>query len=463
MLSYFKKNIKVKILLFLFLGSSVISILFALYNYNINKKYFIQKLEQSADAYADRLAQNLIVPLWEVDSEWVIKIIDTELREEELIAVSVSGEGNLYVAREKNKTNIIRDFSSFNNAKNVFLERIRPIVNADGEEIGIVTVYITRKFLDERLLNEVSGIITIVVFLLFFLSISLYIALDHFVLNPLDKLLLVVKKTSENDYSQQVEITQQDEIGRLAEGFNEMIRNILEKEEQLISQSRQAAMGDMIAMIAHQWRQPITVIGMEANNINLSILLEEEITTEELKKMADTISEQTQQLSQTIDDFRDFFKPKKEKMQTTVGSVLDSTLKIVGKSMENNNIVVIIENRSETEILTYPNELLQVFLNLLGNAKDILLDKEVSDAKITITINETKDSIVTKICDNGGGIPENAIKRLGEPYFTTKEKSTGTGLGLYMSITIVEKHLKGSLRWENRDEGACFIVTLAKE
>ena len=149
-------------------------------------------------------------------------------------------------------------------------------------------------------------------------------------------------------------------------------------------------------------------------------------------------------------------------MQTTVGSVLESTLKIVGKIMENKNITVTIENQSDTELLTYSNQLLQVFLNLLGNAKDILLDKAVTDPKITITIDETQDSVVTTICDNGGGIPENSIKRLGEPYFTTKEKN-GTGLGLYMSITIVEKHLNGSLTWENRDEGACFIVTLRKE
>ena len=240
------------------------------------------------------------------------------------------------------------------------------------------------------------------------------------------------------------------------------ITELKKKDEMMINQSRQAAMGDMIAMIAHQWRQPLTVIAMEANNIKLDIALGEEIPTEELEEMANTISEQTQQLSQTIDDFRNFFKPNQEKKQTTVGSVLEGTLKIVGKSLENNNIAVTIENKSETEFLTYSNQLLQVFLNLLGNAKDILLDKEVSDAKITIKINETQDSIITTICDNGGGIPEDAIKRLGEPYFTTKEKN-GTGLGLYMSITIVAKHLNGSLTWENRDEGACFIVTLPKE
>jgi PAS domain S-box-containing protein len=240
------------------------------------------------------------------------------------------------------------------------------------------------------------------------------------------------------------------------------ITELKKKDEMIINQSRQAAMGDMIAMIAHQWRQPLTVIGMVANNIKLDIALEEEITTQELEKIADTISEQTQQLSQTIDDFRNFFKPKQEKAKTTVGNVLEGTLKIIGKSLENNNIAIMIENHSETEFLTYPNQLLQVFLNLLGNAKDILLDKVVADAKITIKIDETQDSIVTTICDNGGGIPEDAIKRLGEPYFTTKEKN-GTGLGLYMSVTIVKKHLNGSLTWENKDEGACFIVTLSKE
>lgn len=240
------------------------------------------------------------------------------------------------------------------------------------------------------------------------------------------------------------------------------VTELKKKEEMMLNQSRQAAMGDMIAMIAHQWRQPITVIGMEANILKLDIELGEEITTQYLQKMAETISEQTEQLSKTIDDFRNFFKPNQEKVQTTMGNVIEDTLKIIGKSLENNNIDLKIENKSKTELLTYSNHLLQVFLNLLGNAKDILLDKDVTDAKITITIDETKDSIITNICDNGGGIPEDAIKRLGEPYFTTK-KENGTGLGLYMSITIVKKHLNGSLTWENRDKGACFIVTLPKD
>ncbi|MBU0632195.1 PAS domain S-box protein [bacterium] len=242
----------------------------------------------------------------------------------------------------------------------------------------------------------------------------------------------------------------------------EMEQELKQKEEMMISQSRQAAMGDMIAMIAHQWRQPITVISMVANNIEVNIELEDEITTEELKRMADVISEQTQHLSKTIDDFRNFFKPNQDKVQTTIGNVMEETLKIIGTSLKNNNIAVTIINNSETELLTYSNQLLQVFLNILGNAKDILLCRMVADAKVTVTINETKDSIVTTICDNGGGIPDNAIKRLGEPYFTTK-KNDGTGLGLYMSMTIVAKHLNGSLTWENRDDGACFIVTLPKE
>ena len=242
----------------------------------------------------------------------------------------------------------------------------------------------------------------------------------------------------------------------------EMEAEIKKKDEMMIAQSRQAAMGDMIAMIAHQWRQPISIIGMEANNMKLDIELEEEITTEDLVNMTDSITEQTEHLSKTIDNFRNFFQPNQVKKLTTLGEVLEGTMSMLGKSLENNNITVDIQNRSDKKILTYSNQLLQVFLNILSNAKDILKNKALGEAKITIMIDESEESIITIICDNGGGIPEDAIKRLGEPYFTTKGNN-GTGLGLYMSKTIVRKHLNGDLTWKNRDNGACFIITLPKE
>ena len=234
-----------------------------------------------------------------------------------------------------------------------------------------------------------------------------------------------------------------------------------EKDKILMIQSRQAAMGDMIAMIAHQWRQPLTVISMEENNLMASLELEEELTKELLLKHAKSVSEQTQQLSATIEDFRNFFKPTQEKETLTVGEVVEKTMQLIKTSLTNNNIEVDFQNESETKILTYPNQLLQVFLNVINNAKDALKENNVANAKISVTTYDKDGFVITSVCDNGGGIPKEIMDRLGEPYFSTK-KLNGTGLGLYISKTILVEHLGGSVSWQNKGDGACFTISLKK-
>lgn len=236
---------------------------------------------------------------------------------------------------------------------------------------------------------------------------------------------------------------------------------LLQKEEIMLMQSRQASMGEMINMIAHQWRQPLSVISMDANNIRASIELQEEIRHQELKKSMQNISDQVQYLSNTIDDFRNFFKPNKTKIKTHISHVINNLEKIISKSLQDNNIELIIKYKTDYSLNTYPNELLQVLLNIINNAKDILIDQKVANSKITVITLETEDSYSIEICDNGGGIPKDLMSKIGEQYFTTKADK-GTGLGLYMSITIIKKHLNGSLTWNNRDDGACFTISLFK-
>ncbi len=240
------------------------------------------------------------------------------------------------------------------------------------------------------------------------------------------------------------------------------ISELKEKDKILMVQSRQAAMGDMIAMIAHQWRQPLSVVSMEGNNLRASIELEEKITNEYLLQYIERVNLQIQQLSKTIDDFRNFFKPKQDKEIVSVGDVVEKVMTLIQKSLENNNILVEIDNRSKTKISIYANQLLQVFINIINNAKDILQRNKIMNAKISITIDETQDSVMTTICDNGGGIPENIIERIGEPYFTTKQIN-GTGLGIYMSKTIITEHLNGQITWQNKNDGACFTITLPRQ
>ncbi len=240
------------------------------------------------------------------------------------------------------------------------------------------------------------------------------------------------------------------------------LRNELKhKDDLLIAQSKHAAMGEMISMIAHQWRQPLSIISMSANNILADIELDI-INNNSLENEMKEIINQTQELSQTIDDFRNFFKPIKSSEITSIEKVFNSTFKVIGKSLENNNVNVTTSYNSAKEIKTYSRELMQVFINILNNAKEALVDNNIKNRTINIEVNDQQDNgVIVSICDNAGGIDKNILPKIFNPYFSTKHKKNGTGLGLYISKTIVEKHLNGIIRAYNGENGACFIIELS--
>jgi len=233
-------------------------------------------------------------------------------------------------------------------------------------------------------------------------------------------------------------------------------QELQDKEELMIAQSRHAAMGEMISMIAHQWRQPIAIVAMGANNIMADIELDM-VNSESLKENLDEIISQTEYLSQTIDDFKNFFKPNKQKDLVTVESIFAETFKVMGKMLENSDIKVIQNYKSGTQVYTYTQELLQVFINIIKNAKEILVEKKESNRVIKINEFIKNDHVIIQISDNAGGIDIKNIDNIFDPYFTTKEQ-VGTGLGLYMSKTIIEKHLNGKLLVSNTEDGACFEI-----
>ncbi len=236
-------------------------------------------------------------------------------------------------------------------------------------------------------------------------------------------------------------------------------QELSDKDEIMIAQSRHAAMGEMISMIAHQWRQPISIIAMGANNILADIELEM-LDTEQLKKDSLDIIDQTKHLSQTIDDFRDFFKPNKDIDTTSIKEVYDDAYGVIGKSLENNDIEIFEDFSEDCKIETYSRELMQVLINILKNAKEAMIEKNIQDKKMDVLVKKGSNSIVVFISDNAGGIDKNIQNRIFEPYFSTKDEKTGTGLGLYMSKTIVEKHLMGTINFENIDKGVCFKIEL---
>ena len=236
---------------------------------------------------------------------------------------------------------------------------------------------------------------------------------------------------------------------------------IKEQEEMMLVQSRHAAMGEMISMIAHQWRQPISVISMDANNIMADVELES-VSDEALREYAKDIMQQTQYLSKTIEDFRNFFKPNKLKDTILVSDVFDEALSVIGKSLEYNNITIAKNFETSTKVKIYSRELLQVLLNILKNAKEALIQNRETGRQIRNSIFEDEKCIIVEICDNAGGIKDDIIEKIFDPYFSTKDEMNGTGLGLYMSKTIVDKHIQGILKVQNKDDGACFRIEIPK-
>ena len=242
----------------------------------------------------------------------------------------------------------------------------------------------------------------------------------------------------------------------------QMEHSLHEQEQIMLAQSKHAAMGEMIGMIAHQWRQPITVIAMGANNIIADIDLEN-ADNDTFRHQASNILLQTDYLSKTIEDFRNFFRPHKDRELIQVESILDESLQIIGKSLEHSHIKVALDAPATPAIMTYSRELMQVFINLIKNAKEALIEHRDSHRQIQIKISHSDTYIRAEICDNAGGIPESIMTRIYDPYFSTKDETVGTGLGLYMSKTIIEKHLQGSIEAKNTEDGACFVITLPTE
>lgn len=230
-----------------------------------------------------------------------------------------------------------------------------------------------------------------------------------------------------------------------------------EKDVMLIKQSRQAAMGEMIGNIAHQWRQPLNVLGLITQNLYESYKYGE-LTPEYLENRVKKMNELIQYMSQTIEDFRNFFRPDKEKQEFALKEVIEKTISFVEASFKNNNIELIFQIEDDIKIYGFPNEYAQVLINILNNAKDALLERKVKAPRVKINLAHDGQVSVVTVADNAGGIPEDIIDKVFEPYFTTKGPGKGTGIGLYMSKTIIEKNMNGRLSVRNTDQGAEFRI-----
>ncbi|QWR77970.1 PAS domain S-box protein [Candidatus Magnetomonas plexicatena] len=237
-------------------------------------------------------------------------------------------------------------------------------------------------------------------------------------------------------------------------------------EQMLIQQSKMASMGEMIGLIAHQWKQPINAIGLNVQDLQESYTYGE-VDDKYIGNLVGSTMQQIDFMAKTIDDFRNFFIPSKKKVLFDVKKAIEELLSMFINVFSKSDIDVSVKSDIDTVLLTdgYPSEFKQVILNILNNSKDAIVSKRKitpelqGRIEININNNEDKSKVIVSIKDNGGGIPEEVIGKIFEPYFTTKEKE-GTGIGLYMSKTIIETNMGGSVTVQNVDGGAEFLISL---
>jgi len=232
----------------------------------------------------------------------------------------------------------------------------------------------------------------------------------------------------------------------------------IEKDKFLIHQSKLASMGEMIGNIAHQWRQPLNQLSLI--NITLDALIRKDrLSLEVFENYFEQTNSIIQSMSQTINDFRYFFQPDKEISEFTLSDIFEESLKFVKEGLARHYIDIYIADYKDCQIVGHKNELVQVLLNLVNNSKDAIVSTLKENGKIWLSVEKGED-IKIKLQDNGGGIDDDIIDKVFEPYFTTKFKEEGTGIGMYMSKMIVEQSMNGTLYIENRDDGVLVTITL---
>jgi len=243
----------------------------------------------------------------------------------------------------------------------------------------------------------------------------------------------------------------------LEQRVHEEVNSNRQKDHILIQQSRLAAMGEMVHNIAHQWRQPLSALGLLITNIQDDFGFKT-MTKESLEEDVATAQRLIDRMSSTIDDFRNFFRPDREKTRFDLAESANDAAFILEAAIQNSHIELISSLSSHLWVSGFANQFAQAVLNLLVNAKEAILTKHIENGRIHLEIREEGGSAVLTVEDNAGGIPDDVFPKIFDPYFTTKDQ--GSGIGLYMVKTIIEKNMGGHVEVANTDAGAKFSFTL---
>ncbi|MBF0538004.1 MAG: PAS domain S-box protein [Nitrospirae bacterium] len=225
---------------------------------------------------------------------------------------------------------------------------------------------------------------------------------------------------------------------------------------------RQAQMGEMLSLIAHQWRQPLATINAIIGNLKVNMSMTR-ISRDDITAALDNIERHVLFLSDIINDFRNFYKPNKRIESSMLHDVIEKSLKLIAIPLKESHVQVTYDKKISSPVQTYPNELMQVFLNIFSNALEAIKGRKIAAPQIKIIEDEDNDHIYVNVIDNGGGFSDYVLDNIFRQYYSTKSEAKGTGLGLYICRVIIDDHLKGRIEASNTEGGACISIRLQKQ
>jgi PAS domain S-box-containing protein len=265
------------------------------------------------------------------------------------------------------------------------------------------------------------------------------------------------KMDERNRQQQRDELQQMNQT--LERRIAEEVAKSREKDRLMMQQARFAAMGEMIGNIAHQWRQPLNLLGIVIQQMQME-QEKGQLSAEVMELRVAKGLELLLYLSRTIDDFRNFFRPDIEPRPFSLAKAVAKTVEFFEPSCSEHGIKVTVEGKSALMYTGHVNEFSQALLNILNNARDALLESKFEHPGIVISLHDDESRSVVTVRDNGGGIAPEVIDKIFDPYFSTKEEGKGTGVGLYMAKTIIERHMQGSICVRNLPDGAEFRLVI---
>ncbi len=323
------------------------------------------------------------------------------------------------------------------------------------------------------LVNDLSFITIFMVLVVIFLAIWM----SNYITKKIEKLIIGTQHFAKNDLDYKIEVSSKDEVGKLENAFNEMAGKLKEeietsktKDSMLIQKNKMAEMGDMMSAILHQWKQPLNAITMTTSSNKLLLQIGKELSEDEIIKGYDGIEKQVHHMAQTMNDFKNFFRPSTKKELYSLAETALNTIRMIEELFSNSSIKINFTKKENSLIEGYPTELMQVLLNILTNAKDAINENKPDIKEIYFDLDVEDNYALVKISDLAGGIDDKIKDKIFDSYFTTKSEEAGTGIGLHMSKQIILK-AGGILNVENQNKqiegkeytGAVFIIKLPKK